>query len=293
MPGPAHADVAALSRLAGRCRRLSTPGPDSAATARMMTRFAQVRTRERSRGPGAWLLGWAGLGDRPRGLAERFAAGALLLAAVGTGAGTAAGHSPLQLAEEGLGLVRSIAVNIGPRDDSSAPRLVATPGGASPGTPGTEQQAPGAAASGTEGASQGQGSVTTPGATATPSPEPPRLAPAVTGGTPETNTPAPTPTGVPSPTKTPTPGLTPGSTPTPTATGPAGGIPTIPVGPPSPSPTAEPTDTPTPTPSPSPTPSPTPTPSPSPTPTETPEHTPTPEPTQTPEGPGRKPEGID
>lgn len=268
LAGPAHADVAALSLLAGRCRRLSTPGPDAAATARMMTRFAQVRTRERSRGPGAWLLGWAGLGERPRGLVERFAAGALLLAAAGTGAGTAAGHSPLQLAEEGLGLVRSIAVNIGPRDDSGAPRLGPTPGGANPGTPGTEQQAPGAAASSTAGASQGQTSAATPEATPTPTAEPPRSAPAVSGSAPGTSTPSPTPTQTP----------TPGQTPTPTETQPAGGIPTVPVGPPSPSPTAEPTETRTPTKTPSPTPSP--------SPTKTPEPTGTPEPSETPEDHG-------
>src|SRR5512135_1467018 len=81
---PGDGEVARLVRLAGRLDRLRPAGPSAAQTARMSAQFEQVMAGGPRRRAFAVPPPW---GERTRTpLIQRFAAGALLFAAVGGGA---------------------------------------------------------------------------------------------------------------------------------------------------------------------------------------------------------------
>ena len=272
-------EVSRLVQLAGRLGRLHLPDPTPAQTARMTSRFEDVLAGRGRRS----AFGWFGLAapDARRPFVQRFAAGALLLAAVGGSASVATGVSPAEAARDTLQFIGNAIVNLGPRDDAANP-----PGEDAP-TPSADW---GIAVGPTSSPDAGAAS---PASTAAGTPTAPSAQPgsSVTAATPTAGGATPSPTGVgatPTPTGTPwssiapptaTPGTqgpiqppTPTKTPSP-ATPSAGSPPpvsqpaTTPTGTPTPGPSATPTTDPTATPTP-PSPSPTPSPTPRPTPTE-------------------------
>lgn len=249
VPGPAHGGVASLARLAGRMRRVAVPGPDAAAMARMAARFDELIEGRRVTGMAVWLLGWLGAGPRPRAVVQQFAAGALLVVAATTGAGAAAGHSPVETFE-GIGRFAVNAVaNLDPRAGDGAPGSVGDPEVESERAAPAESRTPAprdaAAASATPAPGTPTPSTADGAATVPPAPSPaagqdqqPETPPAATPVA--AITPSPTPTTAP-------------ASPSPEAT------------PPKPAGTPASTETPKASSSPSPTPSGTPRPSPSPT----------------------------
>jgi len=253
VPGPAHTRTADLARMAAKTRRLRVPGPDAEAVARMTARFERMVEGRRMSGTGAWVLGWLGIGSRPRAAVQRLAAGALLLVATTTTAGVATGHTPLETASGIAGFAANAVVNLDPRGDNQTSN--AQPPQDSPGVAGTTP---------TPAPTVGGGAPATGTPTATPTVETP--VPTAAGGVPVSPGRKATepPAAAPSP-DTPTPGRqvtatptgTPTATPTPKPTGtpepPSGSDPSTP---PAGSPTASATPSPSPSPAPSPTPAP-------------------------------------
>ncbi len=251
-----------LAGLAARVRHLRPPGPAPAARHRMVARLNATFEGRSRRDFGTWLLGWLGLGHQPRAVTQRFAAGALLLSAMGSGAAAATDTSPLdaitgiaRFAETaflslspGSNLPTSDGTEVEPVAATATPTAATaavTPGsGGTPAPSSTPQpgsSTPGTGPAGGSNGTSGSGDSGTPAGGSSPSP-----AATSTSGPSAT----PTPTGTPSTT-------VPGGTPSPTATR-------------TPTPSTTPDDgdgTPTPTKTPSPTPTPTPSPTPSPTPT--------------------------
>ncbi|MBI5946743.1 MAG: hypothetical protein HY875_01230 [Chloroflexi bacterium] len=253
---PADPAAGELAGLAARVRQLRPPGPAPAARFRMVARLNATFEGRSRRGAGAWLLGWFGLGHYPRAVTQRFAAGALLLSAVGSGTAAATDVSPLDAI---IGIARfaetafislTPSSNLpgldGPGDhatntatatststtDAGTPGSTATTNGSSTPLPGSSVPS-GGGSNGTSGT--GGGGPSSPSGTSTGSPP----ATATPTATPSTTLPGGLP--LPTATGTPTPGSTPdgdGATPTRTKT---------------PSPTPTKTSTPTPTPSPTPT----------------------------------------
>lgn len=231
---PIHApiELVALLRLARQCGQIEVPGPLPGAAARMRSRFAELQAGQNRRGGRA-----GGFSSRP--LAERLAAGALVVAVAGGGASVTTGVTPLDAARATGEFVHSLVLNLDPRDgggDNSpgtggTPPVAATPTGGpvpsvtpSPGaataTAGVNGETPSPQAGGPGPA--------TPGPTLPPAATPRATTPpAVTGMQTATSTPAtqapggdrlPGSTEPPAGTATvepsPTPG-TPGATPTP------------------------------------------------------------------------------
>ncbi|MEO8539512.1 MAG: hypothetical protein ABI577_07205 [bacterium] len=285
---PGDPELAALVRLARRLFRLAPASPSPDASRRMRLQFEAVMAGER---PGRFASWWpfssVTSSNRPAGLAQRLAAGALFLSAAGGTASVATGVTPSEAAQGAVRLVVSVGQNLAPHtfleesvlraSDQEEPEPPLTPGphqantnpvsGADPqgsGTPGPSQSAiPGAAASSESG---DKSPAPTVDGTPTPSSTPtgiasatatPRFPPdnASPSSTPPTQGPA-----APPPTPTPTKGVAQVSPPTATPQ----------------SPTATPTATPTP-----PAPTSTPTATPTPTPTRTPGATPTEDHTET------------
>lgn len=270
--GFAHGDseLPALVRLARRLARLSPRGPDADATRRMRLRFEAVMAGETHRAAAWWWPFGAGDWRRPS-LAQRFAAGALLLTALGGTASAVSGVSPAEAARATVRVFAGAVQNLGPHtfleeiapaDAPTAPSGAITPSlpaAQQPGAPSTADQQPPASPEANSGAlpaappSAAGAAGATPSATATPtaggSPtSSPTVAGAFVAPPPGPSATVPSPTATPrnaTPTKPPAmnqPQTTPTSPP-PTAT-------------PSPSPTPGPSAsaTPTATPSPSPTP---------------------------------------
>lgn len=249
VPGPAHAGVASLARLAGRVRLIAVAGPGVAATARMTERFEELIEGRRRTGLAVWLLGWLGAGPRPRALVQQFAAGAFLVAAATTGAGAATGHTPIETFEGIARFAANAAANLDPAaGDGTA---------GSPGEPGSAPQLPGAGGSVTPAAASAT-AVATPG-TATQAAAATEAATAPASG--QDQRPAQPPPGTPPPAVT--------ATPVVTATPPASPSPEATPTPPKPTTTPAATATPKPSSTASPPPGGTPTPSPTPSPTPT------------------------
>ncbi len=187
-------EAAELARVARAVSGLRVPGPDREAMARMWARF-EDRTGRR-RGPAAWLLGWAGVGDARRPLVQRLAAGAVLLAAAAGGATAAGVDTTGALRGAGEFIVNAVR-NLGPggAGEGSGMEASTPPGTATPGT-------------GTPGGVTATATLTpttTAAATATPTPT---VTPTPFPGLTLTPTPTvtPTPAGSPTPTRTPKPG---------------------------------------------------------------------------------------
>lgn len=262
---PSDSRAGELAGLAARARHLRPHGLAPAARHRMVDRLNATFEGHPNRDIGAWLLGWLGLGHQPRAVTQRFAAGALLLSAVGSGAAATTDVSPLDAITGVARFAETAFLSLTPgtdlpgsdgTDPAAAGTATPTPTmpAATPGTPGasstpqpgssTPGSVPaggsnGTAGSGNSGATAGDGSsspsgtsTSSPSATPTPTGTPPTTVP---GGVPSptatrTATPSSTPDdgdGTPTPTKTPSP--TPTKTPTPT-----------PAPPPPPTPTATP-----------------------------------------------------
>lgn len=103
-----QAAEAELARLARACRDLVVPGPSPQASQRLLARFEAVTSAPRWQ----WWQGWVSGATRP--LAQRMAAGALLLAATGGSASVATGVSPQEFAADAASFVRSVVVNLVP-----------------------------------------------------------------------------------------------------------------------------------------------------------------------------------
>ncbi len=111
-----------LARLAAACREISVPGPTPAVAGRLLERFETLLTGPRWQ----WWQGWAGPAPRP--LVQRMAAGVVLLVASGGGASAAAGVPPHELAADAAGFVRSVVVNLSPRNgEGGSPPVTSTP----------------------------------------------------------------------------------------------------------------------------------------------------------------------
>lgn len=150
--GPDRAEVAALVGLAGRLRRLQPEGPSSLATARMTARFESTIQQPRRGRLFLLLAPWLGLGQRPRPLFQRLAAGALLFASVGGGASVAGGLDPAATTGSVANFISSAVTNLLPRNDNGGPAV--------PSPTNTPPAPSGAAATPSE--------TPTPGATPTP-----------------------------------------------------------------------------------------------------------------------------
>lgn len=108
-----------LARIAADLRQLAPRGPDGEAGARIAAGFARTRGGEGA-GFGAWLLGWLGVGPRPRAFAERLAAGAITLATVGGGGTAAAGGDPVAIVRDVTQVGVSAVQNLDPRHNPAA-----------------------------------------------------------------------------------------------------------------------------------------------------------------------------
>ena len=109
--GPAFAEAQALARLSARCRGLAPAGPSGAARARMESRFAAY-IDGRGRRSYVWLP------PLPRTGMQRFAAGAVLMVGLGSGAAVANPAAFFDLASAAVDLVRNVAVNLVPADSA-------------------------------------------------------------------------------------------------------------------------------------------------------------------------------
>ncbi len=274
---PLTLDERRLVRIARACAMVSVPGPSVAALQRIDARFRRFVEDEQPTSFGAWFGGWIGLGALRRPMVQRVAAGAVLLGALGSGGTAAAGVNPLDVIQDSLGLVGSIAVNLAPKGPSASVSLVEentpTPTGATPEASG-QVVPPATTTTGVDPAAPAE-----PGGVAGPARPEPELT-ATPGTEPGLST-------TPGDANTPPTSTVPGNAhPTPTPTGSPAGVPTLPGGsdvpdgavesPPAavPTPTKEPGSTPTASPSltstVTPTPAPTGTPTPAPTATATP-----------------------
>lgn len=196
-PIDAPFELVALLRLARECGQIEVPGPLPGAAARMRSRFAELQDGRSRHG------GWAG-GFSSRPLAERLAAGALVVAVAGGGASVTTGVTPLDAARATGEFVHSLVLNLDPRDgggDNSpggggTPPVSATPAGGpepsvtpSPGaataTAGVNGETPSPLAGGPGPTTAGP--TGTPNLAATPRTTTP---PAVTGMSTATSTPA-------------------------------------------------------------------------------------------------------
>lgn len=126
---PALVVPAELTRLAVLARRLTVASPDAAATARLSARFEALTAGRERRGAGAWIAAWLGAGPHPRGLAQRLAAGALLVSAVGAGASVATGIGLGRVASATESFLDSVVQNLAPHNGDTAQQ------GVVPGTP--------------------------------------------------------------------------------------------------------------------------------------------------------------
>jgi hypothetical protein len=264
-----ESELAQLVRLARRLGILAPAGPTPDASRRMRLQFEAVMAGERrSRFAGWWPFAAGAPSLQRPGMAQRFAAGALFLSALGGTASVATGVSPAEAARATVRVLASAAQNLAPHTvlqelDISGP----APAPDAQSTHGTQPSTNAPAAS------------TDPGSSATPDPSS-TPAPGVAG------TPNDTASGTPSPsTPTVTPTPISGAVASPTLSFPPG--PALPVNPPATQGPAAPSSTPTPTKPPvfNPGGTPTATPTlqpPAPTPTETPTPTPTNTPTRTP-----------
>ncbi|HEX6032559.1 MAG TPA: hypothetical protein VFY90_14090 [Tepidiformaceae bacterium] len=102
--------------LARRLPTLAPEGPDAAASTRLRARLYETLNegwRQRTTG---WLASWAGAGAIPRPLTQRFAAGFLLLGALGSGAAGATGSSPADWASDAGNLGHNVIVSFDPRN---------------------------------------------------------------------------------------------------------------------------------------------------------------------------------
>lgn len=229
LAGPDQAEAAALLRLAGTVRRLQPDGPSSAAVARITARFESTVARP-GRGRLFVLLGpWLGLGERPRPLVQRLAAGALLFASVGGGASVAGGLDPVSAAGSVASFISNAVTNLLPREDNgglAVPRPTGTP-------------------SAPAGATTTPSGTPSPGGTATPGPTtvPPEFAAGASGAVGPPIPPVSSGSGLP-PTATPTPTTLPAVippqpfVPTTVPTTPSATVPPSTTKPPLPSPTA-------------------------------------------------------
>ncbi len=236
VPGPAYPGVAQLAHVAAACRQLSVPGPDIGARLRMIAAFDDFTAGRNRRRPAAWLIGWLGAGPRPRGLVERFATGALLVAAAGGGVSAVSGETPLAIAREALSFVGNVVQNLGPTtsggpalptpgpqvtfaagvDETATPDTPLAPDTPTP-EPATPTPIPAPQASNSPGgapAPAGQ----PPAATSTPRTASPAAAPSTATPTPTVQPAAPPTTPAGTPALSPTPSATPTSSPTPTST---------------------------------------------------------------------------
>lgn len=224
---PALAPSASLGRSLGR---LQVPGPSPEASRRLEARFARI-VDAGAPGPLARVLAWFGFGTAGPRLAPRFAAGALLILAVGGTTSAATGVTPLEAASRLGDFARNVVTNLDPTSgndaavapnptptDTPAAEPTATPTKAKPtATPTTASQtavagSPTVAGTPVSGRTPQRGGPTSapPPATSTPgSPLSPTSTPTAT------TTPEPVATSMPS--ATPSPTVT--ATPTPTSTG--------------------------------------------------------------------------
>jgi len=150
-----------LARLARACRTLGVPGPGAEAARRLETRLDAFLTRPQWR----WWEGWSGPVARP--LAQRMAAGALLLSVATGGASAAAGVPPTELAAETGSFVKSVILNLDPTKSGGDAGPAATPSPAAQPTTGTQSPSPAASTPAASETPQPTG-----GAIATKSPEP-------------------------------------------------------------------------------------------------------------------------
>lgn len=116
-PGSEERELRALVALSAAVTALEVPTPGDAALERMRLRLEQLWSPA-PRTPGGWLLGWIGAGPQPRPLVQRFAAGVLAVALVGTGAAGAAGVTPTELASNTGDFVGNVVRNLDPRGGS-------------------------------------------------------------------------------------------------------------------------------------------------------------------------------
>lgn len=256
--GPGQAEAAALVRLAAAVGRLQPEGPSRAARVRMSARFESTLERPRRRRLFVLLGPWIGVGGQPRPLAQRLAAGALLLASVGGGASVASGGAPASAVRGTVDFITNAIANLAPRSNDSGltlPPVTETP----PASPG---------ASATAAATPTPGATVTATTAAPPTPstvnnsllpaantEPPSTAAPVLGLPSSTATPVPQPTAT--ATSTPQPTVSPTATESPTPTPPPAAVgtttPPTPTGAATATPKPGSTATPEPSPSPSPT----------------------------------------
>jgi hypothetical protein len=119
-----------LATLARACRALQVAGPTPMAEERVRSHIRALAAQGSSE-PGPWPFG--------NPLVERLAAGALILGLLGGGASAATGVTPAEFARESTVLVRSLIVNLDPRNGGTedAPAPEPTPSAAAPAsTPG-------------------------------------------------------------------------------------------------------------------------------------------------------------
>lgn len=267
-----ESELSALVRLARQLPRLAPAGPDADASRRMRLRFEALMAGEPQHRAAWWWPFGGGDWGRPT-LAQRFAAGALMLSAIGGTASVVTGVTPADAARATVRIVAGTVQNLTPHtfleefEPGAAPPTEATLPAPGPSTNQQDQAGP-------------PGEQAPSSADARPAGEPPAgdgpaagesPSPTATPAAGQTSTPSPTPAGSSTaPTATPSPA----SSPVPPTANPELPPAFNPAQPPST--LAPPTATATPSPSPSP--SSTPSPSPTPTGTATPSPTPTPPP---------------
>lgn len=118
---PDDSEIASLVRVAALARGLAPSGPDAAATQRLRDAFEATMARPVRPLWLRWLGSWIGAGPAPRPLVERLAAGLVLVSIAGSGAGAAAGVSPLDAAGRTVDFVQSLVANLDPRNGSGQP----------------------------------------------------------------------------------------------------------------------------------------------------------------------------